>query len=78
MNYRPYKRFGVIAVEKGFITKEQLKHALNIQANENIDEGRHRLIGQILLEEKLMTRAQVEEVMKIFDNQMLYVLSVGR
>ena len=78
MNRGPYKRFGVIAVEKGFITKEQLMYALNIQANENIDEGRHRLIGQILLEEKLMTEAQVEEVMKVFDDQMIYMLSVGR
>jgi transcriptional regulator CtsR len=78
MDCQPYKRFGVIAVEKGFITKEQLMYALNIQASENIAEGRHRLIGQILLEEKLMTEAQIEEVMKVFDDQMLYVLSVGR
>jgi hypothetical protein len=78
MDCQPYKRFGVIAVEKGFITKEQLMYALNIQASENIVEGRHRLIGQILLEEKLMTEAQIDEVMKVFDDQMLYVLSVGR
>jgi hypothetical protein len=44
------KRFGFVAVEKGFITAGQLLDALQIQAKENIEQSEHRLIGQILLE----------------------------
>ncbi|HVO65245.1 MAG TPA: hypothetical protein VMT12_02090 [Syntrophales bacterium] len=56
------KRFGVIALEKGFITADDLIKALSIQANENIKKGRHRLIGEILLGMDLMSAKQIEEV----------------
>lgn len=72
------KRFGVIAIEKGFIKKSQLIEALELQAEENIAAGRHRLIGQILLENGYMTEAQIEEVLAVINDQMVYMLSVGR
>jgi hypothetical protein len=72
------KRFGAIAVGKGFITKEQLLHALEVQAQENLDQGKHRLLGQILLEEGLLTAAQVDEILQTMNQQMMYMLSVGR
>ena len=56
------KRFGVIALEKGFITAADLIKALTIQANENIKKGHHRLIGEILLGMELMSAKQIEEV----------------
>lgn len=56
------KRFGVIALEKGFITADDLIKALTIQANENIKKGHHRLIGEILLGMELMSAKQIEEV----------------
>ena len=56
------KRFGVIALEKGFITADDLIKALTIQANENIKKERHRLIGEILLGMELMSAKQIEEV----------------
>ena len=43
------KRFGVIAVEKGFITKEQLFEALKIQIEEDLQKKKHNLIGLILI-----------------------------
>ena len=58
------KRFGTIAVEKGFIGKTDLTLALEIQAIENIEEKRHRLIGEILFYEDLITHRQIEEVVK--------------
>lgn len=58
------RRFGTIAVEKGFITIDQLTRALNIQLLENMNEGRHRLIGAILLEENLIDMPQVNEVLR--------------
>jgi hypothetical protein len=56
------KRFGVIALEKGFITADDLIKALTVQANENIKKGRHRLIGEILLGMDLMSAKQIEDV----------------
>ena len=41
-------RFGVIAVQKGFVTPEQVVDALALQAKEYFSTGKHRLIGQIL------------------------------
>ncbi|MFH1078698.1 MAG: hypothetical protein V1766_00300 [Pseudomonadota bacterium] len=56
------KRFGMIAIEKGFITPDDLVKALYIQIYEDINKQRHRLIGEILLDINLMTAAQIEEV----------------
>jgi hypothetical protein len=58
------KRFGTIAVEKGFVTKEQLAEALTIQVIEEIEQGRHRLIGTILHDKGYMTFSQVREVLE--------------
>jgi hypothetical protein len=58
------KRFGVLAVEKGLITADQVIEALRIQVFEDIEKGKHRLIGRILLEQGLITLAQIEEVLK--------------
>ena len=35
------KRFGLIAVEKGFITAEQLVEAFKVQVLEEIEKGKH-------------------------------------
>ena len=58
------KRFGVIAVEKGFITKEQLFQALRIQTEENLQGKEHRLTGVILYELGYLTEKQIEEVLE--------------
>ena len=59
------KRFGLIALEKGYITQEELIDALKIQVQEDINYSHHRLIGEILLDEGFMFAAQVEEVLKV-------------
>jgi hypothetical protein len=59
------KRFGVIAVEKGFITPDQLFDALKAQVQDDIEMGTHRLIGEILSDRNAMTFEQVEQVLKI-------------
>jgi hypothetical protein len=56
------RRFGVIALEEGFITADDLIKALSIQAGENIKKKRHRLIGEILLGMDLMSAKQIEKV----------------
>jgi hypothetical protein len=57
------KRFGILAVEKGFITADQVIEALRIQVMEDIEKGKHRLIGRILLEQGLITLSQIEKLL---------------
>jgi len=58
------KRFGLIAVKKGFITPKQLSHALEIQVMEDIEKGKHRLLGRILLEQSLITSPQIDVIVE--------------
>jgi hypothetical protein len=57
------KRFGVIAIESGYVTPKEFVDALKIQVMEDIEKGRHRLIGRILLEQGIMTLAQINKVL---------------
>jgi len=59
------KRFGVLAIEKGFITPDELFEALRVQVQDEIEKGTHRLIGEILLDRNSMTPAQIDEVLKV-------------
>jgi hypothetical protein len=58
------KRFGTIAVEKGYITLDQLLEAIDIQIREEMEEGKHRLLGTILFEHGLITILQIDDVLK--------------
>jgi hypothetical protein len=58
------KRFGAVAIDKGFISLEQLFEAMKIQISENMEGGEHRLIGQILWEMGHITSEQINEVLK--------------
>ncbi|MBW1767952.1 MAG: hypothetical protein JRJ65_13020 [Deltaproteobacteria bacterium] len=58
------KRFGFMAVKKGFITVEQLIEAMKIQVREEIKDGKHRIIGTILVEMGIMNTSQVNEVLE--------------
>jgi hypothetical protein len=78
MSNKPAKRFGQIAVEKGFITLDQLSSALALQAEENLKTGCHQLIGQILLNKKLITEEQIKEVLEMMNQQMISKISIGR
>lgn len=63
------KRFGVVAVEKGFITLDQLVEAMTVQIIEETEGKKHRLIGQILLSLGYLTLPQINEVMESPDPQ---------
>jgi len=64
------KRFGILAVEKGFITAQELIEALRVQVLDDIEKGKHRLLGRILLEQGLLTREQVEEVLQMLGKRL--------
>lgn len=57
------KRFGQIAVERGFITPKQLKEALSEQVDNDLAGKPHRVLGDILFEKAWMTARQVEIVL---------------
>jgi hypothetical protein len=61
---RAVKRFGVTAVEKGFVSSEQVIEALAIQARENVEERRNRPIGEILVELGYIKNAEVLKVLE--------------
>jgi hypothetical protein len=56
------RRFGQVAVERGYVTPEQLKEALADQVDDDLSERRHRLLGEILFEKNWMTANQVVAV----------------
>lgn len=56
-------RFGTIAVDKGFITPEQLKEAMAEQVDDDLGGRTHRLIGTIIFEKGWMTFQQIEAVL---------------
>ena len=52
-------RFGVVAARKGFVTLGQVVDAFRIQVEENFYTEEHRHIGQILLDQGLITQSQI-------------------
>ena len=56
-------RFGVNAVDKGFVTADQLKEALTEQAGDNLYNMPHRLIGRIFFDKSWMTDEQIDTVL---------------
>lgn len=59
------KRFGVIAIEEGFVTADQFIEALKVQLLEDFNKGKHRLVGRILLEQGNMSLDQIDRVLEI-------------
>ncbi len=59
------KRFGVFAVEKGFVTADQVVGALRIQVMEDLEKGEHRLIGRILMDQGFITSNQLIDVLEL-------------
>ncbi|OGP50334.1 MAG: hypothetical protein A2Y79_01165 [Deltaproteobacteria bacterium RBG_13_43_22] len=58
------RRFGTIAVKKGFVSADQIKEAFMEQLDDNLNGREHRLIGTILFEKELITLDQVNIVLK--------------
>ena len=56
-------RFGQIAVEKNFVTSEQVKQALLEQVEDNFAQKPQRQLRRILLEKGWMNDQQVEAVL---------------
>jgi hypothetical protein len=64
------KRFGIVAIEKGFVKSDEIVDALRIQVMEDIESGQHRLIGRILLEQGKLSLSQIDEVLEIIGKRL--------
>jgi hypothetical protein len=60
-----YKLFGEVALEKRFVTSEQLYEALTLQARNKIDGRMEKQLGQILIELGYIDTEQVGEVLDV-------------
>jgi hypothetical protein len=60
-----YKFFGEIALEKKFVTPDQLYEALTQQARAKVEGKSEKLLGQILLELGYITEDQVRQVLDV-------------
>ena len=65
MNGEPAEvRFGTVAVEKGFVTSDQLIEAMLTQIVDDMEKKGHRLIGQILVDLGYMNVQHVQNVLE--------------
>lgn len=61
---QPYcSRFGTIAIELGYLSREQLRLALDEQTDDDLSGRPHRVIGAICFDHGWMTPAQIEQVL---------------
>jgi hypothetical protein len=58
------KRFGMLAIKKGYIAFEQAYEALVTQVSEELEKAKRRPIGEILFEKGYMTTTQVDGVLR--------------
>ncbi len=61
------RRFGVTAVQSGFITQDQLLKALSAQVIDDLEGRHHRLIGEILCDQGAMTLAHSDKVLRTLE-----------
>ncbi|MFP6737731.1 MAG: hypothetical protein VCD34_03215 [Planctomycetota bacterium] len=60
-----YKFFGEIALEKRFVSADQLYEALTLQARNRVEGVIEKQLGQILLELGYMDEEQIREVLDV-------------
>ena len=71
------RRFGRIAVEKGYITKGQLLDALKIQVEEDLEGMEHRLVGTVLFSMGHLTMEQIIDVLEVIKEEQAGATSNG-
>jgi len=58
------KRFGALALSKGFVNVEQIVEALTIQVKENIEEKKNRPIGVILVQLGYIKSQEIKDLLE--------------
>ncbi len=60
-----YKLFGEVALEKRYVTAEQLYQALTVQARAKVEGRPEKLLGQVLLELGYLTEGQIRDILDV-------------
>ena len=63
------KRFSTVAIEKGFITKEQFVEAMGMQIENDLEGKEHKFIGSVLYGMGYMTLQQINEVLEAMSGE---------
>ena len=61
----PRRYFGTVALEKGYITTDQLWEALVRQKNQKSEGTSQRSLGMILKDLGYLTQSQIEEILEV-------------
>lgn len=56
-------RFGILAVEKGYITERELGRAVSQQMKEDLAQTHQRFLGEILLEMGFINNSEIQDVL---------------
>lgn len=59
------KRFGTIAIQKGFSTEGQLNSALDAQVEDTLQQRRHTVLGTILFGQGHINVEQIDKVLGV-------------
>ena len=60
----PYcSRFGTIAIELGYLSRQQLMQALDEQVDDDLSRRPHRVVGAICFDHGWMTPAEIDKVL---------------
>jgi hypothetical protein len=65
----PQRRFGFIAIEKGFIKVDQLYEALIKQRAQETGTAERRLLGVILKDMGYLSVSQIDEVLQVLESE---------
>ena len=65
----PQRRFGLIALEKGFIKADQLYEALITQRAQETGGAERRRLGMILKDLGYLTVSQINEIMQTLESK---------
>jgi len=65
----PQRRFGFIAIEKGFIKVDQLYEALIKQRAQETGRKERRLLGMILKDMGYLSVSQIDEVLQALEEE---------
>jgi len=69
------ERFGTIAVEKGYITIDQLLDAWHVQVREDLSGIKHGPIGKILYDLGFLT---IDQIQRVLASTCSYAVSMHR
>ncbi len=56
-------KFGMLALEKGYITEGQLGRAVSQQMEEDLRDMPHRRLGEILLAMEFINETEIESIL---------------